>query len=255
MKQLPGPQGLYHPSNEHDSCGVAFVVDMKGRRSRDIVEKAITALVNLEHRGAAGSEPNTGDGAGILLQVPDKFFRAVVDFPLPAEGTYATGIAFLPQSKADAQRAAEAVEKIVESEGLKVLGWREVATDDSSLAPWPATPCRRSGRSSSAARTTPSPAWTSNAAPTSSVSAPSTNWAVKAQARTAPVARPCTSRACRARRSSTRACSPPRSSRFLPGPAGRAPRVGPRPRALALLHQHVPVVAAGPPVPARGPQR
>ncbi|RZL71458.1 MAG: glutamate synthase subunit alpha, partial [Rhodococcus sp. (in: high G+C Gram-positive bacteria)] len=92
-----------------------------------------TALVNLEHRGAAGSEPNTGDGAGILLQVPDKFFRAVVDFPLPAAGTYATGIAFLPQSKADAQRAADAVEKIVESEGLKVLGWREVATDDSSL--------------------------------------------------------------------------------------------------------------------------
>ncbi|WP_072690422.1 glutamate synthase large subunit [Rhodococcus marinonascens] len=133
MKQLPGPQGLYHPANEHDSCGVAFVVDMKGRSSRDIVEKAITALVNLEHRGAAGSEPNTGDGAGILLQVPDKFFRAVVDFPLPAAGTYVTGIAFLPQSKADSQRAADAVEKIVENEGLKVLGWREVGTDDSSL--------------------------------------------------------------------------------------------------------------------------
>ncbi|NLG47930.1 glutamate synthase large subunit, partial [Gordonia sp. (in: high G+C Gram-positive bacteria)] len=133
MKQLPSPQGLYHPSNEHDSCGVAFVVDMKGRRSRDIVEKAITALVNLEHRGAAGSEPNTGDGAGILLQVPDKFFRAVVDFTLPAEGAYATGIAFLPQSEADAACAAESVEKIVESEGLKVLGWRDVGTDDSSL--------------------------------------------------------------------------------------------------------------------------
>ncbi|MFD4369549.1 glutamate synthase large subunit [Rhodococcus sp. NPDC058521] len=133
MKQLPSPQGLYHPSNEHDSCGVAFVVDMKGRRSRDIVEKAITALVNLEHRGAAGSEPNTGDGAGILLQVPDKFFRAVVDFPLPVEGAYATGIAFLPQGEADAVKAAEAVEKIVESEGLKVLGWRDVGTDDSSL--------------------------------------------------------------------------------------------------------------------------
>ncbi|MEV0947026.1 glutamate synthase large subunit [Rhodococcus sp. NPDC049939] len=133
MKQLPGPQGLYHPANEHDSCGVAFVVDMKGRSSRDIVEKAITALVNLEHRGAAGSEPNTGDGAGILIQVPDKFFRAVVDFPLPAAGTYVTGIAFLPQSQADAQRAAVAVEEIVESEGLKVLGWREVPTDDSSL--------------------------------------------------------------------------------------------------------------------------
>ncbi len=86
MKHLPGPQGLYHPANEHDACGVAFVVDMHGRRSRDIVEKAITALVNLEHRGAAGSEPNTGDGAGILLQVPDRFLRAVVDFELPAAG-------------------------------------------------------------------------------------------------------------------------------------------------------------------------
>ncbi|QNG20829.1 glutamate synthase large subunit [Rhodococcus triatomae] len=133
MKQLPGPQGLYHPSNEHDSCGVAFVVDMKGRPSRDIVEKAITALVNLEHRGAAGSEPNTGDGAGILIQVPDKFFRAVVDFPLPPAGAYATGIAFLPQAVTDADAAAEGFDKIAEAEGLKVLGWREVAVDDSSL--------------------------------------------------------------------------------------------------------------------------
>ena len=99
MKHTPGPQGLYDPRNEHDSCGVAFVVDMHGRRSRDIVEKAITALVNLEHRGAAGSEPNTGDGAGILIQVPDAFFRAVVDFDLPAAGAYATGIAFLPRPR------------------------------------------------------------------------------------------------------------------------------------------------------------
>ena len=89
----PGPQGLYHPANEHDACGVAFVVDMHGRKSRDIVEKAITALVNLEHRGAAGAEPNTGDGAGILIQVPDRFFREVVDFELPHQGAYATGIA------------------------------------------------------------------------------------------------------------------------------------------------------------------
>ncbi|OZC88750.1 glutamate synthase large subunit [Rhodococcus sp. 06-412-2C] len=133
MKHTPGPQGLYDPVNEHDSCGVAFVVDMHGRRSRDIVEKAITALVNLEHRGAAGSEPNTGDGAGILIQVPDAFFRAVVDFELPAPGAYATGVAFLPQGRSDAARACEGVERIVESEGLTVLGWREVPTDDSSL--------------------------------------------------------------------------------------------------------------------------
>ncbi|MGW0174203.1 glutamate synthase large subunit [Rhodococcus sp. NPDC003322] len=138
MKQFPGhrshgPQGLYDPANEHDACGVAFVVDMHGRRSRDIVDKAITALVNLEHRGAAGAEPNSGDGAGILLQVPDSFLRAVVDFELPAEGAYATGIGFLPQGAAAADEAATGVERIAVEEGLTVLGWREVPTDASSL--------------------------------------------------------------------------------------------------------------------------
>ncbi|WP_068272298.1 glutamate synthase large subunit, partial [Aldersonia kunmingensis] len=129
----PGPIGLYDPINEHDACGVAFVVDMYGRRSRDIVEKAITALENLEHRGAAGAEPNTGDGAGILIQVPDKFYRAVVDFELPEEGAYATGIAFLPQARAEARKAGIGVEQIVEEEGLAVLGWRAVETDETSL--------------------------------------------------------------------------------------------------------------------------
>ncbi|MDF0530610.1 glutamate synthase large subunit [Tsukamurella sp. 8F] len=129
----PGPQGLYHPANEHDSCGVAFVVDMHGRKTRDIVDKAIAALVNLEHRGAAGAEPNTGDGAGILIQVPDAFFRAVVDFELPTEGEYATGIAFLPQAAAEAQAASEGVERIVAEEGMRVLGWRETPTDETSL--------------------------------------------------------------------------------------------------------------------------
>jgi glutamate synthase (NADPH/NADH) large chain len=127
------PRGLYNPAYEHDSCGVAMVADMHGRRSRDIVDKAITALLNLEHRGAQGAEPNTGDGAGILLQVPDSFLRQVVDFELPEEGSYATGIAFLPQSSRDAKAASESVEKIAEAEGLTVLGWRDVPTDDSSL--------------------------------------------------------------------------------------------------------------------------
>ncbi|BBX19672.1 glutamate synthase large subunit [Mycolicibacterium duvalii] len=129
----PEKQGLYNPAFEHDSCGVAMVADMHGRRSRDIVEKAITALLNLEHRGAQGAEPNTGDGAGILLQVPDEFLRAVCDFELPEPGSYATGIAFLPQSSKDAATACESVEKIAEAEGLQVLGWRDVPTDDSSL--------------------------------------------------------------------------------------------------------------------------
>ncbi len=133
MKHAPGPVGLYDPANEHDACGVAFVVDMHGRASRDIVDKAITALVNLEHRGAAGAEPNTGDGAGIMIQVPDRFLREVVDFELPAKGRYATGIAFLPQGSEDARLACEGVEKIVEAEGLTMLGWRDVPTNETSL--------------------------------------------------------------------------------------------------------------------------
>ncbi|WP_298442294.1 glutamate synthase large subunit [Gordonia sp. (in: high G+C Gram-positive bacteria)] len=133
MMHLPGPVGLYDPINEHDACGVAFVVDMYGRRSRDIVEKAITALVNLEHRGAAGAEPNTGDGAGIMIQVPDRFLREVVDFELPAEGDYATGIAFLPQSASDVTEAIDGIEKIIADQGLELLGWREVPVDDASL--------------------------------------------------------------------------------------------------------------------------
>ncbi|MGV0849340.1 glutamate synthase large subunit [Mycolicibacterium phlei] len=134
----PRTQGLYNPAFEHDACGVAMVADMHGRRSRDIVDKAITALVNLEHRGAQGAEPNTGDGAGILIQVPDEFLRAVLTeqgapFDLPEPGSYATGIAFLPQSSKDAATACEAVEKIAEAEGLEVLGWREVPIDDSAI--------------------------------------------------------------------------------------------------------------------------
>lgn len=133
VKRAPSTVGLYNPAYEHDSCGVAMVVDMHGRRSRDIVDKAIAALVNLEHRGAQGAEPNTGDGAGIMLQVPDRFVRSVVEFDLPEPGSYATGIAFLPQSAKDAAAACAAVEKIVEAEGLELLGWRDVPTDESSL--------------------------------------------------------------------------------------------------------------------------
>ncbi len=143
MTQLPGHRspgvtGLYDPAFEHDACGVAFVADMHGRRSRDIVDKAITALLNLEHRGAAGAEPNSGDGAGVLLQLPDKFFRAILadegaTFELPPEGSYASGIAFLPQARREAARAAYGVEKIVAEEGLAVLGWRAVPIDETSL--------------------------------------------------------------------------------------------------------------------------
>ena len=134
---MPSSVGLYNPVHEHDACGVAMVVDMHGRRSRDIVDHAINALLNLEHRGAAGAEPHSGDGAGIMIQVPDRFLRAVCGeqcgFDLPAEGSYATGIAFLPQSSRDAALACDALEKIIEAEGLSLIGWRDVPTDDSSL--------------------------------------------------------------------------------------------------------------------------
>jgi glutamate synthase (NADPH/NADH) large chain len=132
-QDLPGRTGLYQPDFEHDACGVSFVVDLHGRRSHDLVAKGLTSLCNLEHRGATGAEPNTGDGAGILIQVPDAFLRQVVDFSLPAAGSYAVGTAFLPSEPAAADRAAAEMAEICEKEGLVVLGWREVPTDPSTI--------------------------------------------------------------------------------------------------------------------------
>ena len=108
MTTVPSRQGLYDPSFEHDACGVAFVANMHGDKSRDIVDKGIQALVNLEHRGAAGAEKNTGDGAGILIQIPDAFYRremAKQDIELPPAGQYATGIAMLPAWRRSTQCA------------------------------------------------------------------------------------------------------------------------------------------------------
>jgi glutamate synthase (NADPH) large chain len=130
---LPPQQGLYDPRFEHDACGVNFIVHMKGLRSHDIVEMGIGALCNLQHRGALGAEVNTGDGAGILLQVPDRFLRETVDFDLPAEGQYATGVGFLPRDPEKADEVASHIGKIAASEGLRVLGWREVPIDDSMI--------------------------------------------------------------------------------------------------------------------------
>jgi glutamate synthase (NADPH) large chain len=128
---LPDPQGLYDPAHEHDACGVAFVVDMHGRKSHKMIEQGLQCLHNLDHRGATGAEANVGDGAGMLIQMPDEFLRAVCDFELPAEGTYAAGTAFLPQDDPDG--AAAAIAKVVEGEGLQVIGWRHVPTDPATL--------------------------------------------------------------------------------------------------------------------------
>lgn len=126
---IPGPQGLYDPADERDACGVAMVADIQGRRSHGIVVDALTALANLEHRGAAGAEPTSGDGAGILLQLPDEFLRAVVEFDLPERGQYAAGIAFLPFEAEERATAMQEIERIAEQEGLVVLGWRDVPVD------------------------------------------------------------------------------------------------------------------------------
>ncbi len=125
---LPPATGLYDPRFEHDACGVSFVANIKGVRSRSIVELGMTALCNMEHRGATGAESDSGDGAGILIQVPDAFLRAVVAFELPAAGHYAVGIAFLPTDPGDAEKALSSIESIATDEGLTVLGWREVPT-------------------------------------------------------------------------------------------------------------------------------
>ena len=127
---------LYDPRREHDACGVGFVADINGQRSHAILRKALTALVNLRHRGASGAEPNTGDGAGILLQMPHAFLHqacADVGIHLPAPGAYGVGMVFLP-SEPDQRRTCErTLEEIVQEEGQRVLGWRTVPTNDASL--------------------------------------------------------------------------------------------------------------------------
>src|SRR6266404_3044493 len=135
---FPTKQGLYDPRFEHDSCGVGFVVDVKGRRSRLIVEQAIQVLLNLEHRGACGSEKNTGDGAGILLQIPHVFFTRECEkrkFKLPRAGGYAVGMVFLPRDSASRRECERLFERIVKEECQRVLGWRTVPTNDAEIGP------------------------------------------------------------------------------------------------------------------------
>ncbi len=132
----PPKQGLYDPWFEHDACGVGFVVDMKGRKSNRILKQAIQILKNLDHRGAAGSESNTGDGAGVLLQMPHAFLREACKkarITLPGHGEYGCGLIFFPRDAKKRRRLEERFEKIVQSEGQSILGWRTVPVDNSSL--------------------------------------------------------------------------------------------------------------------------
>lgn len=134
--QTPRKQGLYDPQFEHDACGVGFIVHKTGKKSHDIVEQALTILLNLDHRGACGAEKNTGDGAGILCQIPDLFFRKVtgdLGFTLPAAGQYGVGMLYTAPDAEIRGKSRQEFEKIAAEEGLKVLGWRDVPTDNSSL--------------------------------------------------------------------------------------------------------------------------
>lgn len=133
---FPKAQGLYNPAHEHDACGIGFVADIKGRPSFKIVQQALKVLHNLDHRGATGAEVNTGDGAGILMQLPHSFLKRSCEglgIHLPEPGDYGVGMVFLPGKRADRLPCEKIVESIVEEEGLKVMGWRKVPTDNSSL--------------------------------------------------------------------------------------------------------------------------
>ena len=134
--RAPGVQGLYDPRLEHDACGVGFVVNIKGVRSHKLVDQALEVALNLLHRGACGCETNTGDGAGLLLQVPDKFLRretAALGFTLPATGDYGVGMLFLPRRMDERARIEALVTRIVAEEAQTLLGWRDVPTDDTPL--------------------------------------------------------------------------------------------------------------------------
>ncbi|MDD5351324.1 MAG: glutamate synthase subunit alpha, partial [Chthoniobacteraceae bacterium] len=136
IQGLPPKQGLYDPQFEHDACGVGFVVDMKGRKSHEIVQQALTVLLNLDHRGAVGAETNTGDGAGILMQLPHKFLKkAAADcgIALPEAGQYGAGVVFAAPDAAERAKDEATFAKIVAEEGQTLLGWRKMPTSNATL--------------------------------------------------------------------------------------------------------------------------
>ena len=131
---LPKSQGLYDPANEHDACGVGFVAHMKGVKSHSIVEQGLLILKNINHRGAVGADPLQGDGAGILIQIPDQLYRDDMiqqGVMLPAPGEYGVGMIFLPQEAASRKACEEEIERAVRAEGQVILGWRDVPVDTS----------------------------------------------------------------------------------------------------------------------------
>jgi glutamate synthase (NADPH/NADH) large chain len=133
LRAYPPAQGLYDPALERDSCGVGFVCHIKNEKSHRIVQQGLEILERLTHRGAVGADPKAGDGAGILVQMPDAFFRARVDFELPAAGHYGVGMVFLPQDDSAREEMQSTVERHLVEGGQMVLGWRDVPVDNGEL--------------------------------------------------------------------------------------------------------------------------
>jgi glutamate synthase (NADPH) large chain len=136
LRGLPESQGLYDPARERDACGLGFVANIKGEKSHDIIQKGIQILINLTHRGACGCDPDTGDGAGILIQIPHKFFVREcqsLGFTLPKEGEYGVGMVFLPVQRTQRLQCEGIIERVVREEGLTVLGWRDTPIDSNAI--------------------------------------------------------------------------------------------------------------------------
>jgi len=126
---LPHPQGLYHPENEHDNCGAGFICSLEGKRTNDIIHKALDILVKLEHRGAVSADGKTGDGAGILIDIPHDYLKEVCSFELPKPQTYALGMVFLPQKLNQRTYCIDVFEEELNRQNLSVVGWRDVPTN------------------------------------------------------------------------------------------------------------------------------
>src|SRR6201995_1207421 len=134
--RVPAPQGLYHPRNEHDACGMGLVASIRGEKSHEMIRKGLEGLINLTHRGAAGRDPETGDGAGILIQIPHAFFArecGKLGIQIPEAGEYGVAMCFLPVDKHSRLQCEGEFERIAEEEGLRVLGWRDTPVNGDAI--------------------------------------------------------------------------------------------------------------------------
>ena len=239
---ISGPQGLYDSHFEHDACGVAFIADLTGQPGHDVVSKALTALCNLQHRGAEGGDPGTGDGAGILTQIPDAFFREVCDFDLPPAGSYAAGLVFLDKETAGTQRG----------QGGHRPARRGREPGRPRLARRPAPPGGLRPRR--ARRTAPPRAALPGRHRPAARDRAGADGVLPAQAGPAAKRYVLREPVVADHRVQGDAVAAPGPAVF-PGPVRRAVPVRAGPGPLAVLHQHVPVLAARAPVPVHRAQR